>query len=61
MNLNLGAVLENKAQQGIKKKEIKKLQKEYLEIENLYFRKDRKEKPLTLLKCIEIKKRYGLV
>ena len=29
------------------------------EIENLYFRKDRKEKPLTLLKCIEIKKNMG--
>jgi L,D-peptidoglycan transpeptidase YkuD (ErfK/YbiS/YcfS/YnhG family) len=26
------------------------------EIENLYFRKDRKPKPKTLLKCIEIKK-----
>ena len=29
-------------------------------IENLYFRKDRKKKPSTLLKCIEIKK-HGLV
>ena len=29
------------------------------EIENLYFRKDRKEKPSTLLKCIEIKKNMG--
>jgi L,D-peptidoglycan transpeptidase YkuD (ErfK/YbiS/YcfS/YnhG family) len=29
------------------------------EIENLYFRKDRKEKPYTLLKCIEIKKNMG--
>ena len=28
-------------------------------IENLYFRKDRKEKPYTLLKCIEIKKNMG--
>ena len=28
-------------------------------IENLYFRKDRKEKPYTLLKCIEIKKDIG--
>jgi len=26
------------------------------EIENLYFRKDRKNKPSTLLKCVEIKK-----
>ena len=28
-------------------------------IENLYFRKDRLKKPLTLLKCIEIKKNMG--
>tara|TARA_B100001121_G_scaffold233244_1_gene206658 strand:+ start:179 stop:673 length:495 start_codon:yes stop_codon:yes gene_type:complete len=28
-------------------------------IENLYFRKDRKEKPSTLLKCIEIKNTMG--
>jgi L,D-peptidoglycan transpeptidase YkuD (ErfK/YbiS/YcfS/YnhG family) len=28
-------------------------------IENLYFRKDRKEKPSTRLKCIEIKKNMG--
>jgi len=28
-------------------------------IENLYFRKDRKNKPSTLLKCIEIKKNIG--
>ena len=28
-------------------------------IENLYFRKDRKEKPETLLKCIKIKKNMG--
>ena len=29
------------------------------EIENLYFRKDRKEKPSTLLNCIQIKKDMG--
>ena len=29
------------------------------EIENLYFRNDRIEKPLTSLKCIEIKKNMG--
>jgi L,D-peptidoglycan transpeptidase YkuD (ErfK/YbiS/YcfS/YnhG family) len=29
------------------------------EIENLYFRKDRKNKPSTLLKCVEIKKNMG--
>ena len=28
-------------------------------IENLYFRKDRLKKPVTLLKCIEIKKNMG--
>jgi L,D-peptidoglycan transpeptidase YkuD (ErfK/YbiS/YcfS/YnhG family) len=28
-------------------------------IENLYFRKDRKKKPSTLIKCIEIKKNMG--
>ena len=39
-----------------KKEGDKKTPKGLFEIENLYFRKDRKEKPLTLLKCIEIKK-----
>ena len=29
------------------------------EIENLYYRKDRLEKPKTKLKCIEIKKNMG--
>jgi len=29
------------------------------EIENIYFRKDRKIKPLTLLKCVEIKNNMG--
>ena len=28
-------------------------------IENLYYRKDRLEKPSTLLKCVEIKKTMG--
>ena len=28
-------------------------------VENLYFRKDRKKKPLTLLKCIKIRKNFG--
>ena len=37
----------------------KKTQKGTFEIGNLYFRKDRKEKPSTLLKCIEIKKDMG--
>ena len=37
----------------------KKTPKGTFEIENLYFRKDRKDKPLTLLKCIEIKENMG--
>ena len=37
----------------------KKTPKGIFEIENLYFRKDRKKKPLTRLKCINIKKNLG--
>ena len=37
----------------------KKTPKGTFEIENLYFRRDRKQKPSTLLKCIEIKKNMG--
>ena len=37
----------------------KKTPKGTFEIENLYFRKDRKVKPLTSLKCVEIKKNMG--
>ena len=37
----------------------KKTPKGTFEIENLYFRKDRKEKPSTSLKCIEIKNNMG--
>ena len=44
---------------GYKKEGDKKTPKGTFEIENLYFRKDRKKKPLTLLKCIEIKKDMG--
>ena len=40
-----------------KKEGDKKTPKGNFKIENLYFRKDRKEKPSTLLKCIEIKKK----
>ena len=41
----------------VKKKEgDKKTPKGTFEIQHLYFRKDRKKKPSTLLKCIEIKK-----
>ena len=42
-----------------KKEGDKKTPKGTFEIENLYFRKDRKEKPKTQLKCIEIKKDMG--
>jgi L,D-peptidoglycan transpeptidase YkuD (ErfK/YbiS/YcfS/YnhG family) len=42
-----------------KKEGDKKTPKGIFKIENLYFRKDRKEKPLTLLKCIQIKKDMG--
>ena len=42
-----------------KKEGDKKTPKGTFEIENLYFRKDRKEKPQSLLKCIEIKKNMG--
>ena len=37
----------------------KKTPKGTFKIENLYFRKDRLKKPLTSLKCIEIKKNMG--
>ncbi len=42
-----------------KKEGDKKTPKGTFEIENLYFRKDRKKKPSTSLKCIEIKKSMG--
>ena len=42
-----------------KKEGDKKTPKGTFKIENLYFRKDRLAKPLTLLKCIEIKKDMG--
>ena len=42
-----------------KKEGDKKTPRGLFEIEKLYFRKDRKEKPLTLLKCIEIRKDMG--
>ena len=37
----------------------KKTPKGIFNIENLYFRKDRIKKPLTLLKCVEIKRNMG--
>ena len=42
-----------------KKERDNKTPRGLFEIENLYFRKDRKKKPITLLKCIEIKKNMG--
>ena len=42
-----------------KKEGDKKTPKGIFEIEHLYFRKDRIEKPPTLLKCVEIKKNMG--
>ena len=42
-----------------KKEGDKKTPKGTFKIENLYFRKDRKKKPTTLLKCIEIKEDMG--
>ena len=42
-----------------KKEGDKKTPKGKFEIEHLYFRKDRLEKPLTSLKCIKIKKNMG--
>ena len=42
-----------------KKEGDKKTPKGIFELENLYFRKDRIKKPLTSLKCIEIKKNMG--
>ncbi len=42
-----------------KKEGDKKTPKGTFKMENLYFRRDRKEKPITLLKCVEIKKNMG--
>ena len=42
-----------------KKEGDKKTPIGFFGIENLYFRKDRKNKPSTLLKCVEIKKNMG--
>tara|TARA_B100000989_G_scaffold288711_1_gene259693 strand:+ start:1433 stop:1927 length:495 start_codon:yes stop_codon:yes gene_type:complete len=42
-----------------KKEGDKKTPKGLFKIENLYFRKDRIKKPITSLKCVEIKKNMG--
>ena len=45
---------------SIKKKEgDKKTPKGFFKIENLYYRKDRLKKPITKLKCLEIKENMG--
>ena len=51
--------LGKKGSTRIKKEGDKRTPKGTFKIENLYFRKDRKEKPSTLLKCIKIKKNMG--
>ncbi len=58
MILNFGAVLVKMAK--VKKKEgDKKTPIGHFEIENLYYRPDRIQKPSTKLKCIKIKKDMG--
>ena len=42
-----------------KKEGDKKTPRGIFKLENLYYRKDRKKKPLTQLRCIEIKKNLG--
>jgi len=42
-----------------KKEGDKKTPKGMFEIEELYFRKDRIKRPITSLKCVEIKKNMG--
>ena len=49
---------------GLTKNKIegdKKTPKGKFKIGDLFFRKDRIKKPNTKLKCVEIKKKYGLV
>ena len=58
MNLNLGAVLVEKVQLSIKKKEIKKLRKELLKLK-IFILENQIKKPSTSLRCIEIKQDMG--
>ena len=49
---------------GLSKKKIegdKKTPTGLFKISHLYYRKDRVKKPQTYLRCISIKKKYGLV
>ena len=50
MNLNLGVVLGKRDQPLNKKEGDKKTPKGTFEIENLYFRGDRKKKPFNFIK-----------
>ena len=59
MSLNLCVVLGKKGSTKNKKEGDKKTPKGTFKIENLYYRKDRKDKPLTKLKCVEIKRNMG--
>ena len=56
---NFGCCVGKNGSTKNKKEGDKKTPKGTFEIENLYFRKDRIEKPFTLLKCIPIKKNMG--
>ena len=49
----------NKGSTINKKEGDKKTPKGLFKIENLYYRKDRKKKPFTFLKCVEIEKTMG--
>ena len=59
MNLNLSVVLAKRVQLTTKRKEIKKHPKERLKLKIFILEKIVKKKPLTSLKCIEIKKNMG--
>ena len=59
MILNFGAVLVKMAKVKKKKEGDKKTPIGHFEIENLYYRPDRIQKPSTKLKCIKIKKDMG--
>ncbi len=59
MNFILSVVSENVVYRIKKKEGDNKTPKGYFEIENLYFRKDRLEKPRTSLKCVKINKNMG--
>ena len=59
MSLDLDVVLEKMVQQRLKKRETKEHQKEHLVLKIFILEKIEKKKPLTILKCVEIKKGMG--